>query len=68
LGDTLRYIALVVLVFELTGRGLAVVGLVPSGVVPDRNAGSPPAGMIDERYYRAFCPRFWYDLALRRGR
>ncbi len=27
-GDTLHYIALVVLVFELTGRGLAVAGLV----------------------------------------
>jgi hypothetical protein len=33
-GDTLHYIALVVLVFRLTGQGLAVAGLVAAEVVP----------------------------------
>src|ERR687885_106318 len=33
-GDTLHYIALVVLVFQLTGQGLLVAGLVAAEVVP----------------------------------
>ena len=33
-GDTLHYLALVVLVFELTGHGLLVAGVVAAEVVP----------------------------------
>src|SRR5258708_28583821 len=33
-GDTLHYIALVVLVFQLTGQGIPVAGLVAAEVVP----------------------------------
>ena len=33
-GDTLHYIALVVLVFQLTGQGLAVAGLVAAEIAP----------------------------------
>lgn len=43
-GDTLHYIALVVLVYELTGRGVAVAALVVAEVVLvlllDRSLGS----------------------------
>jgi hypothetical protein len=33
-GDTLHYIALVILVYQLTGQGIAVAGLVAAEVVP----------------------------------
>jgi hypothetical protein len=44
-GDTLHYIALVVLVFQLTGRGLAVAGVVAAEVVPILVLG-PIAGVV----------------------
>jgi len=50
-GDTLHYIALVVLVFELTGRGLAVAGLVAAEVVPILLLG-PVAGVLIDRFSR----------------
>ncbi len=50
-GDTLHYIALVVLVFQLTGRGLAVAGLVAAEVVPVLILG-PIAGVIIDRFSR----------------
>ncbi len=50
-GDTLHYIALVVLVFRLTGRGLAVAGLVAAEVVPVLLLG-PVAGVVIDRFSR----------------
>jgi MFS family permease len=50
-GDTLHYIALVVLVFELTGRGLAVAGVVVAEVVPVLLLG-PVAGVVIDRFSR----------------
>src|SRR5262249_52028793 len=50
-GDTLHYIALVVLVFELSGRGLAVSGLVAAEVIPVLLLG-PVAGVIIDRFSR----------------
>lgn len=50
-GDTLHYIALVVLVFELTGRGVAVAGLVVAEVLPVILLG-PVAGVIIDRFNR----------------
>jgi len=50
-GDTLHYIALVVLVFRLSGRGLAVVGVVAAEVVPVLLLG-PVAGVIIDRFSR----------------
>ncbi len=50
-GDTLHYIALVVLVFELTGRGLAVAGLVAAEIVPVLLLG-PLAGVVIDRFSR----------------
>jgi MFS family permease len=50
-GDTLHYIALVVLVFELSGRGLAVAGLVAAEVVPVLLLG-PVAGVVIDRFRR----------------
>ena len=50
-GDTLHYIALVVLVFQLTGQGLAVAGLVAVEVVPVLVLG-PIAGVIIDRFSR----------------
>src|SRR5215208_686835 len=50
-GDTLHYIALVVLVFDLTGRGLAVSGLVAAEIVPVLLLG-PVAGVIIDRFSR----------------
>lgn len=50
-GDTLHYIALVVLVFQLTGRGVAVAGLVAAEVVPVILLG-PVAGVIIDRLDR----------------
>src|SRR5438477_7008710 len=50
-GDTLHYIALVVLVFQLAGQGLAVAGLVAVEVVPVLVLG-PIAGVIIDRFSR----------------
>src|SRR5216683_1051269 len=50
-GDTLHYIALVVLVFQLTGQGLAVAGLVTAEVIPILLLG-PVAGVIIDRFSR----------------
>ena len=50
-GDTLHYIALVVLVFELSGRGLAVSGLVAAEVVPVLLLG-PVAGVVIDCFSR----------------
>src|SRR5918911_3956602 len=50
-GDTLHYIALVVLVFHLTGQGLAVAGLVAAEVVPVLVLG-PVAGVVIDRVSR----------------
>ena len=50
-GDTLHYIALVILVFQLTGQGLAVAGLVAAEVVPVLVLG-PIAGVIIDRFSR----------------
>jgi MFS family permease len=50
-GDTLHYIALVVLVFQLTGQGLAVAALVAAEVVPVLVLG-PVAGVVIDRFSR----------------
>src|SRR5215208_1963896 len=50
-GDTLHYIALVVLVFDLSGRGLAVSGLVAAEIVPVLLLG-PVAGVVIDRFSR----------------
>lgn len=50
-GDTLHYIALVVLVFQLTGRGVAMAGLVAAEIVPVLLLG-PIAGVIIDRFSR----------------
>ncbi|HZP94947.1 MAG TPA: MFS transporter [Candidatus Limnocylindria bacterium] len=50
-GDTLHYIALVVLVFELSGQGLAVAGLVANEIVPVLLLG-PVAGVVVDRFSR----------------
>jgi MFS family permease len=50
-GDTLHYIALVVLVFQLSGQGLAVAGLVVAEVIPVLLLG-PIAGVIIDRFSR----------------
>jgi MFS family permease len=50
-GDTLHYIALVVLVFRLTGQGLAVAALVAAEVVPVLVLG-PVAGVVIDRFSR----------------
>lgn len=50
-GDTLHYIALVVLVFELTGRGAAVALLVAVEIVPVLLLG-PLAGVVIDRFDR----------------
>ncbi|MGH2562535.1 MAG: MFS transporter [Thermomicrobiales bacterium] len=50
-GDTLHYIALVVLVFELTGRGVAVAILVVAKIVPTLLLG-PVAGIVIDRFSR----------------
>ena len=51
LGDTLHYLALVVLVYELTGRGVAVAGLVAAEIVPVLALG-PVAGVVIDRLSR----------------
>lgn len=50
-GDTLHYIALVVLVYEITGRGAAVALLVAAEIVPVLLLG-PVAGVIIDRFNR----------------
>ncbi len=50
-GDTLHYIALVVLVYQLTGQGAAVAVLVAAEVVPVLILG-PFAGVIIDRFDR----------------
>jgi len=50
-GDTIHYIALVVLVFELTGSGLAVATLVAAEVVPVLLL-APVAGVVIDRFSR----------------
>ncbi len=50
-GDTLHYIALVVLVFRLTGRGLAVAGVVVAEILPVLLLG-PVAGVVIDRFSR----------------
>jgi MFS family permease len=50
-GDTLHYIALVVLVFQLSGQGVAVAGLAAVEVVPILLLG-PVAGVIIDRFSR----------------
>jgi MFS family permease len=50
-GDTLHYIALVVLVFQLTGLGLAVAALVAAEVLPVLFLG-PVAGVVIDRVSR----------------
>jgi MFS family permease len=51
LGDTLPYIALVVLVYQITGQGLAVAGLVAAEVLPVLILG-PVAGVVIDRVSR----------------
>ena len=50
-GDTLHYIALVVLVFQLTGEGIAVAGLAVAEIVPILVLG-PIAGVLIDRMSR----------------
>ena len=50
-GDTLHYIALVVLVFQLSGQGLVVAGLVAMETVPVLVLG-PVAGVVIDRFDR----------------
>ncbi len=50
-GDTLHYIALVVLVYEITGRGAAVAVLVAAEVVPVLVLGAL-AGVVIDRFSR----------------
>jgi len=50
-GDTLHYVALVVLDFQITGRGVAVAVLVAAEVVPVLLLG-PVAGVVIDRFDR----------------
>ncbi len=50
-GDTLHYIALVILVYQLTGQGVAVAILVAAEVIPVLLLG-PIAGVIIDRFDR----------------
>ena len=50
-GDTLHYIALVVLVFELSGQGVAVAGLVATEIAPVLLL-APIAGVVIDRFSR----------------
>lgn len=50
-GDTLHYIALVVLVFQLSGQGIAVAGLVATEILPTLLLG-PVAGVVIDRFSR----------------
>src|SRR5437764_14688682 len=51
LGDTLNHIALIVLVFRLSGSGRAVSGLVVTEIVPTLLLG-PVAGVMIDRFDR----------------
>ncbi len=50
-GDTLHYIALVVLVFQLTGQGIAVAALAAAEILPILLLG-PVAGVVIDRFSR----------------
>src|SRR5680860_655335 len=50
-GDTLHYIALVILVYQMTGQGVAVAILVAAEVVPVLLLG-PVAGVVIDRFNR----------------
>jgi MFS family permease len=50
-GDTLHYIALVVLVYQLTGQGVAVAALVAAEILPVLFLG-PVAGVVIDRFSR----------------
>jgi MFS family permease len=50
-GDTLHYIALVILVYQLTGQGAAVVLLVAAEILPVLLLG-PVAGVVTDRFSR----------------
>ncbi len=50
-GDTLHYIALVVLVLEITGQGVAVAALVVAEILPVLILG-PVAGVVIDRFDR----------------
>ncbi len=50
-GDTLHYIALVILVYQLTGQGVAVAVLVVAEIIPVLLLG-PVAGVIIDRFSR----------------
>lgn len=50
-GDTLHYVALVVLVYDLSGRGPAVAGLVAAEAAPVLLLG-PVAGVVIDRFSR----------------
>ena len=50
-GDTLHYIALVVLVYQISGQGLAVAGLVAAEILPVLLLG-PIAGVVIDRFSR----------------
>ncbi len=50
-GDTLHYIALVVLVFQLTGQGIAVAALAAVEIMPILLLG-PVAGVVIDRFSR----------------
>ncbi|MDP8909302.1 MAG: MFS transporter, partial [Chloroflexota bacterium] len=50
-GDTLHYVAVVVLVYQLSGQGMAVAALVAAEVVPVLLLG-PLAGVVIDRYSR----------------
>lgn len=50
-GDTLHYIALVILVYQLTGQGVAVAVLVAAEIIPVLLLG-PVAGVIIDRFSR----------------
>ena len=50
-GDTLHYIALLVLVFQLTGQGVAVAALVAAEILPVLFLG-PIAGVVIDRFSR----------------
>ncbi len=50
-GDTLHYIALVLLVYQLTGQGVAVAALVTAEILPVLFLG-PVAGVVIDRFSR----------------
>ena len=50
-GDTLHYIALVILVYQMTGQGAAVAVLVAAEVIPVLLLG-PVAGVVIDRFSR----------------